>query len=545
VGFGVVSARCCGTLCFMVFWLGGVVFAQAPVGRTSGSSAASTSTPLPDASTAQVSRTVTGRVVNALTGAPVPRALVNLNSRSVLTDSLGQFTFPVFTERQGYIGATKPGYSQNQDATDGPAQMKAADLDSPVEIRIYPNALITGVVRGSDGLPLSRIPMRLRRLVLDTSGARWVSAGFTITDVHGNYRFLVPAGRYRVSTTYTARSVERGEAVLPAAFPSTSSDPESDYFSVGSGEERQVDLQPRMGTAYTVRLKVENSDVSRGIRLSATTQGGLTFNLPVQPGSDNNQMEVSLPAGTYTLRGVGEASDSAAEGFVRLTVTGDSMAAVPLRLVPTAQFPVEVIYEPSATSQGASVQQVSVRNLNLHFHNRESEGDADNPDSRLSSRPDEPAEFHLHQGRFRLSGNAGGAWYVRAATCGATDLLRDDLVVSSGAAGSPIRLVLSNASGSLHGNTGAQAGSAWIYLVPEEPGIMPAYEFPVQQDGSFRWSGPPGKYAAVALNHRVREDFSRPDRLKSLLAGSTTVDVASGGDAAIDLSVKTMTEAAQ
>ena len=42
---------------------------------------------------------LTGRVVNALTGAAVPRALVSMNSRTVLTDASGQVPIGRRTER--------------------------------------------------------------------------------------------------------------------------------------------------------------------------------------------------------------------------------------------------------------------------------------------------------------------------------------------------------------------------------------------------------------------------------------------------------------
>jgi hypothetical protein len=541
VGVRAVSAKRCGALCFLIMWLGGFASAQVSPGRNP----VSTGTGGPDSPAVSVIRTVTGRVVNALTGAPVPRAMVNLNSRAVLTDSLGQFSFPMFADSQGYVGVTKPGYSQNQDLSDGPAQMKAPNLDTPLEIRIYPNAIVNGVVTGSDGLPLARIPMGLRRLLLDTSGAHSVPAGFTITDVHGNYRFVVPAGRYRVSTTYTPRSVELGEGVLPVAFPPTSSDTELDYFSLGSGEQRQIDLRPRTGRAYTVHLKVDSPEGSRGILLSATTQAGLTFNLPYQAVSDDAPVEVNLPAGSYTLQAIREMGDSAAEGFVRLTVSGDGMGTVPMRLAPVALFPVEVAYEPSATSSSSSAQTVSVRSLNLRLQNRDNDGDAETADARLMTRPDGPVEFRVRQGRFHLSGSPGSSWFVRSATCGATDLLSDDLVVASGAAGSPIRLILSNASGSLHGSTGAQTRSGWVYLIAEGPSLTPAFEIALQTDGSFRWSGPPGQYSVVAVDHRVREDFSNPQHLKALLAGSKSVKVGAGVDVAVDLQLKTLAEVAQ
>ncbi len=61
--------------------------------------------------TTVVPSTVQGQVINASTGAPVPRALVRLNSRAVLTDHDGKFRFDQNTESSANILVTKPGYS--------------------------------------------------------------------------------------------------------------------------------------------------------------------------------------------------------------------------------------------------------------------------------------------------------------------------------------------------------------------------------------------------------------------------------------------------
>src|SRR5215469_4247530 len=49
-----------------------------------------------DASTSPVN--VTGVVINAATGTPVPRALVQLGNRAMLTDHEGKFEFDQFAE---------------------------------------------------------------------------------------------------------------------------------------------------------------------------------------------------------------------------------------------------------------------------------------------------------------------------------------------------------------------------------------------------------------------------------------------------------------
>ena len=76
-----------------------------------GTSSGNSSPTGPSSSTAAVPSTVLGQVINASTGAPVPRALVRLNNRAVLTDHDGNFRFDQNTESSANMLVTKPGFS--------------------------------------------------------------------------------------------------------------------------------------------------------------------------------------------------------------------------------------------------------------------------------------------------------------------------------------------------------------------------------------------------------------------------------------------------
>ena len=90
---------------------------------------------------------IAGRVINAVTSQPVPRALVQLNSRAMLTDSEGRFRFERNKESGVSILIKKPGYYASQDYGDsGILYLQSPQLTAPLEFRIYPEALLTGVV---------------------------------------------------------------------------------------------------------------------------------------------------------------------------------------------------------------------------------------------------------------------------------------------------------------------------------------------------------------------------------------------------------------
>ncbi len=513
--------------------------------QTAGSQRASrrdnngSSTPvgINDAPSTIAPRTVSGRVINAITGAPVPRALVSFSARTVLTDAQGKFSFPEFTATTAYGQVTKPGYTSTL-TPEASRQQIIKDLDSPIELKLYPDALLTGLVTGPDGLPLSRVQVQLSRLSFDVSGARWFPSGSAQTDVHGDYRFDVAAGRYRVTTGYLARSLERGEAVLPVGFPQASSS-NTESFQVAPAEQKQINLRPRIGPVYPVLVEVAGGDGDRGLRLTASTATGSSFQLGAQ--RNGNAYTVQLPAGTFTLHASKGDREGAFTGEARVVVSSQNANAVTLQLAPLPSFPVEASYEavPSTTTNSTSTI-LSLQQLNLSLRdlgNFSPQGYM--ADIQLTIHADRTATFLAPPGRYRLSGTNNGNWFVRSASVGVTDLFTDELVIAQASAGSPIRLVLSNAFGRLKG-TVKQAGlpaSAWIYLIAQQPSLTPYAEIYVQMDGSYNWSGPPGKYLAVPSSQIVRDDFRNNAFVRKFAVGAPVVEITTAGETSLDLTL--------
>jgi len=97
---------------------------------------------------AAIPSTVLGQVINATTGAPVPRALVRLNNRAVLTDHDGKFRFDQNTASSANILVTKPGFWATTEMQEGGnVFLQGAQMGVPLELRIYPEALLTVFAR--------------------------------------------------------------------------------------------------------------------------------------------------------------------------------------------------------------------------------------------------------------------------------------------------------------------------------------------------------------------------------------------------------------
>ena len=488
--------------------------------------------------------TVSGKVVNGTSGAGVPRALVTLSSRHVLTDGQGNFQFPGYTLSRGALNTSKPGYSNTPDGSPVTRLLGSQDLSVPLALKLYPNPILSGVVTGRDGLPISGVQIRLFMAASDINGMRWNVVDASATDTHGEYRFNPTPGNYRVSVGYTPRTNETGEMVMPVSFPEISSTDKSNYFALAPGQERRIDLQPRTGTPYPVSLHIESPSI-RGVRFTVTDSAGESFSTAANAGDDPADFRLFLPTGSFTIRGHMDAQEVSQEGSARVTVTAKGAAAT-LQLAPLTNITVEVAVNQAstnvatATSSVISNQQPTARQFNLTLKNDKNIGDGVNADVALiGGSANVPFTFRVPPGRYRLQGNQGGTWHVESATYGQTNLLTNELVVAQGSGGGTIRVVVDNRTGTLQGTVHlpATVATAWVYLIPQIQTLAAISPIYISSTGSFTARPPVGTYNVVAVDHLLRGDLRDPDAAKDFSTAMKSVEITSGGQVTLDLNL--------
>lgn len=492
--------------------------------------------------------TIRGRVINAITGAPLPRALVTLASdgtRSILTDPLGRFEFAQFQGNQAFPVVSKPGYSNGSQADT--IETAWTNLDLPMELKLYPDALVTGTVTAPDGLPLSSISVQLRRASYVAGPQRWTIQRSVQTNSHGEYRFLIPAGRYRVTSNYSPRARDTGEALLPASFPDGSATGAQSYFAIASAEQKFIDLRPRMGPAYPVLLDIQPADRQNFIQISATTPNGETFQVPRTAGPITGSMQVSLPRGAYTIKATQR--ENKLEGSARLVVTGASTAGVAVHLDPLTAVSIELSVDPAVSASGVKPIVLAGNNgatrfpstpqlnyFNMRLHNQGNGGDGYEQDVNLVQREDKSFGFDAAPGRYRLLANiGGGGWWLESVTAGITDLASSDLVIAPGGSSAQIRVLVTSLAGTISGR--ANATSGWVYAIPEHPAVAALQPVLISSGGLFYFGLPPGTYTLVAVDHRLDEDTSGPGFLASFVDGLKSVTVVYDAPVQVNLEI--------
>jgi hypothetical protein len=509
--------------------LGAQMGASYPVANSAGG-ASTSSTVIPS--------TVLGQVINATTGAPVPRALVRLNNRAVLTDHEGKFRFDQNTASSANILVTKPGFSATTEMQEGGnLYLQGAQLGVPLELRLYPEALLTGTVLGPDGAPLPRILVSAMRSFYDETGHRWVTVGQDQTDSHGNFRLPEPAGEYRLETRYTPMDRTTGEAVLPVSVPAEGSSSTSQVIKAHAGEELHFELRPAVSPTHTVTTSVGQSSSGREfMRISARSSSGSSLQLNAQMAGEPGEVKIQLPQGSYTLTARRGNPESPEQAETTVTVPDHDLSGVVLQFAPVPSIPVELIVDGSSDNKD---QPPTVPQLGLALQSDQPDPERGDSGLRPTVHRDQSFVFTAPPGSYRLQSRSMGVWYIKSASYGDADLLQHELVVVPGAAGTAIRLVVSNQTGSLQGTVSlsGSAGACWVYLIPTGANTaQPVIALRSNSSGSYTTAHlPPGSYQAIAFERRHSANYRDPASLAPYSTYVHSVTVNAGDKPTLNL----------
>ncbi len=510
-----------------------------PVAANSATGTSTTSTAIPS--------TVLGQVINATTGAPVPRALVRLNDRAVLTDHDGKFRFDQNTASSANILVTKPGFSATTEMQEGGnLYFQGAQLGVPLELRLYPEALLTGTVIGPDGTPLPRISVTALRSFWEDTGHRWVTVGQDQTDSHGNFRLPEPAGEYRLEMRYTPLDRTTGEAVLPVSVPAEGSSGTSQVIKVHAGEELHFELRPAVSPTHTVTTTTESAGGRDFMRISARSSSGSTLQVNPQMNGPGGETKIQLPQGTYTLTARRNSPENPEQAETTVTVPDHDISGVVLQFAPVPSIPIELIVDSSATSDNN--QPPTLPQLGLVLQSDQPDPERGDSSVRPTTRRDQSFVFTASPGSYRLqSRNNAGVWYIKSASYGDADLLQQELVVAPGAAGTPIRLVVSNQTGSLQGTVNLNGNPAvcWIYLISTGATAQSVMSLRSNGSGSYTVAHlAPGSYQAIAFERRHSANYRDPASLAPFSGHVRSVTVNAGDKPTLNLDAVPVAEVA-
>lgn len=500
--------------------------------------------PAQDAASDSTKSTISGTVINAVTRAPIPRALVTSadNRYAKLTDSSGQFEFDLpddanepsrrlsnataTVEYEGvWLTARKPGFlTEGENGTN-------ASPGQDVTIPLTPEALIVGRVTFSVPETTTSVAVQLFFRQVQDGLPRWTQQSSATTNSAGEFRFAnLRPGSYKLSTTESLDNdpgalIARTQAYgfPPVYYPNASDFSTAGTIEVSAGQTVEADLSLVRQPYYQVRIPV-NGDISGGVNIVVSPQGhhGPGYSLGIN--ALEHRIEGLLPNGNYVVDAISY-GENAASGTANLRVAGGPAEGTTLTMVPSGGIVLSVKenfnnrYDADSGVQttfggnfGGSSRTIRIRGPRTYLQaSLEPADDFGNGMSGSLRPPLGPNDDTLvltsvPPGRYWLRLNSGRG-YVASATMGAIDVLHQPITVAAGSGGQ-VDITMRDEYAFVEGSVAppnspsqkAPNNYSTVDFVPLSEGAGQFQEIGAGPDGSIgRISLVPGGYRVLAF----------------------------------------------
>ncbi|MGE5082621.1 MAG: carboxypeptidase-like regulatory domain-containing protein [Acidobacteriota bacterium] len=530
--------------------------------------------------------TLRGTVVNPVTQAPIPRALVYSadNRYTVLSDGDGHFEFTVPKSASdmrgtsfGYSGpaarfwslaanrrplalmARKPGY------LDPPVEIGADEKTASgndITIPLLPEGIIKGRVTATGAEPATGVAVQLLTRQVQEGVLRWVPGPTVQANSAGEFRFaeLLP-GSYKL---FTREWMDNdpvaqvpGSQVYgfpPVYYPGGAEPSAAAAIELDAGQTVQADIEIQGKPYHQVRIPVANADVNNGFSVTVEGQQGSRFELGFN--TNEQRIEGMLPAGNYTVQATTYGPNSVS-GSVSIRVGDAPVQGPTLVLGPNTNIASGVKEEfgdpPPNHSAGWSdgKHSYTLRGPRLYLQARLESVDEMEPRGAALRPPTPPDDQSLAlegvpPGRYwlRVSTSRG---YIASATMGSLDLLHQPFTVSSGTSAA-IEITMRDDGGELDGtisSAGQQTSApesgtgarAFVYCVPLPESAGQFQPLVVSEDGKFNAQMmAPGDYRIVAFSvPRPNLPYRDAEAMKAYESQGQVVHLSAGQKTAVQL----------
>jgi hypothetical protein len=270
-------------------------------------------------------------------------------------------------------------------------------------------------------------------------------------------------------------------------------------------------------------------------RITARSSNGSTLQINPTSNGTSGEATMELPQGTYTLVAKRNNPESPEEAEATVTVPDHDISGVVFHFSPIPFIPVELLIDESSTSDNS---QPSLQQFNLLLENDQPDLEQQSSAVRLTTLATHAFGFLASPGSYRLQARGTGEWYVKSVSNGVSDVLQQGLVVAPGTGGTPLRVLVSNQTGSLQGTVklNGTPSACWVYLIPTTPSAEAVLSMHGNAEGAFGSAHvPPGSYEAIAFERRYSANFRDPDVLGPFATRVRSITINAGDQATLNL----------
>jgi hypothetical protein len=501
-------------------------------------------------------QTVSGQVVNSITGEPIARARVQVGAQqAALTDHDGHFEFDNVSDEAAYAFASKPGYFAEDKAV--PAQGQS------ITLQLIPEAIVFGTITDQNGQPIQDLHVQLTMLRVENGLRRWRPVQATTTNVEGQFRFAeLQAGQYSLATGFHIEGLVEAPssvAFMPVSFPPLTGDGIRGALTLTPGEHVEANASPAMEKLYSVTGMIHGM-ASQGASFAVETNDGEPIDAPANtfPGG---AFRFRLPTGSYRLKVRSTVERGQQLVGTREVSVGDApLQGVSVTLGPSAIVPIEVDYQ-TVTTASQNAPNAAPPYLNASLQNEDPRGPGQvfpaqpvkPPGRGRAPEPDDPMVFRdVEPGRYMLLTQPQPPWYVTSASCGNLDLTRDLLVIGAGAVGCTVRMVYRDDSASLKWlaspaeDGDGSSNEVSVIAIPLDNFAQQAVNFSMIADHKLSSDSPaegsfeglaPGRYLVMALAHRQDLAYRDHEALQRYVSLGQEITLTRGGKSEVRLKI--------
>jgi hypothetical protein len=506
-------------------------------------------------------RTISGVVVNSVTGRPIARALVQAGQNAMLTDSDGRFEFRDVPDNALFVN--KPGYFwENLGAMTG-WPLAVPEKPGPLELRLVPEAILSGHVTDPSGAPLEGVSVMLRTLTVSNGLKHWEQRGGTTTNAEGEFRIAeLQAGEYAIQTALKLDGPPEGDAAAgyaPADYPVLGANG-AGALQVHAGDQLEAEISTRLEKLYPVSVVVNGLSENTFPSFTVRTAGGVEINPALRMYGQIGTVRMLLPSGTFEMYAFANELPQLVQSGERrvlsrvpqqfmaqqsVTVAEGPVSGLRMTLEPMAAVPVEVALERTAKAQASDANP-----LQFNFSLLSAGADAAMTYGAESMDPTHPTQGlqtgdqivirNVLPGQYVLQGGGQQPWYIASAVCGGTDLTREPFMISGSAAGCSMHVVLRDDAASLKVSLSdaITGGRAFVHAIPLNNLTRDVQSVWAGVDGEVSFDGlAPGQYLLLATRQVAQLAFRDAESLRRYETEGKRIDLSPGEKTEIRLDV--------
>jgi hypothetical protein len=477
---------------------------------------------------------ISGVVINAVTGEPLPRALVTIESEQLaaLTGADGRFEFSRVRDPQAIPSAEKPGFLNDEQAQPENVRYgigsRIVQKGETFTIPLTPAGILTGRVLDSNGEPMEGVAVTPIASIV-TNGRRSIQPRTAVTTrKDGVFRIdSLPPGSYflkvvprSASMNHDKRGVPSLEAPPGADYPPVIFYPGVTDFSVAAaldirpGATVQADFTLAMVPAFRISGRITGRGNEQNISLFLIHSSGQKLELENHFDAKSGAFAfINVPAGEYRLVAeCGGCGGGTLYGETPVIVSSrDVKVNLAVKELGTLQVKIREDWPAASGAQGATILHVRVTPL-------QPLGEAIS--LRLTSLAG--GAFVLHNnlyippGTYRVEFIPEAPLHFASATYGGQNLLCEDLTVLADSAYQQLQIVVRHEGATLSGTVQPEVKPAGaVLLVPRSPALQ-ARVARIDKDNRYQLEGvAPGDYDLFAFDQIDNLEYHDPSFLRA------------------------------